>query len=256
MALLSCCLATTLATAGPLDAGDSTCPVVPRPLTYHTTGGEPFCLTAKTIIAADEALLPQAEWLSQALAAPTGWDLAVRTGSKGQICLRIDTVAVPKPEGDHVYLTAGENTLYCGAARLTLSGWDIIFMGEAIACTDGESVHTGSWCPSALNIIFGQEIVFGRVDDPNIALLTIEEWGGRDWTKPGCENEKLRRLCTVTVEEFIEDGGCRYFLLDAREREENRSYAADKGVLRITGYDASHREILRCEAVIGENGLL
>lgn len=155
-----------------------------------------------------------------------------------------------------VYLTAGENTLYCGAARLTLSGWDNIFMGEAIACTDGESVHTGSWCPSALNMIFGQEIVFGRVDDPNIALLTIEEWGGRDWTKPGCENEKLRRLRTVTVEEFIEDGGCRYFLLDAREREENRSYAADKGVLRITGYDASHREILRCEAVIGENGLL
>ena len=99
VALLSCCLATTLATAGPLDAGDSTCPVVPRPLTYQTTGGEPFCLTAKTIIAADEALLPQAEWLSQALAAPTGWDLAVRTGSKGQICLRIDTVAVPKPEG-------------------------------------------------------------------------------------------------------------------------------------------------------------
>ena len=156
-----------------------------------------------------------------------------------------------------VYLTAGENTLYCGAARLTLSGWDIIFMGEAIACTDGESVHTGSWCPSALNIIFGQEIVFGRVDDPNIALLTIEEWGGRDWTKPGCENEKLRKLRTVTVEEFIEDGGCRYFLLDAREREENREfYAADKDVLRITGYDASHREILRCEAVIGENGLL
>ena len=156
-----------------------------------------------------------------------------------------------------VYLTAGENTLYCGAARLTPSGWDIIFMGEAIACTDGESVHTGSWCPSALNIIFGQEIVFGRVDDPNIALLTIEEWGGRDWTKPGCENEKLRKLRTVTVEEFIEDGGCRYFLLDAREREENREfYAADKDVLRITGYDASHREILRCEAVIGENGLL
>lgn len=156
-----------------------------------------------------------------------------------------------------VYLTAGENTLYCGAARLTLSGWDNIFVGDAISCADGESVHTGSWCSSALNMIFGQEIVFGRIDDPNIALLTIEEWGGRDWTKPGCENEKLRRLRTVTVEEFIEDGGCRYFLLDAREREENtRSYAAEKGVLRITGYDASHREILRCEAVIGENGLL
>ena len=156
-----------------------------------------------------------------------------------------------------IYLTAGENTLYCGAARLTLSGWDIIFMGEAIACTDGESVHTGSWCPSSFNLIWGQELLFGRIDDPNIALLTIEEWGGGDWTKPAGENEKLRKLRTVTVEEFIEDGGCRYFLLDAREREENREfYAADKDVLRITGYDASHREILRCEAVIGENGLL
>ena len=92
-----------------------------------------------------------------------------------------------------VYLTAGENSLYCGAARLTPSGWDIIFMGDAISCADGESVHVGNWCPGSLNKIIGQEIIFGRVDDPNIALLTIEEWGGRDWTKPGCENEKLRR---------------------------------------------------------------
>ena len=156
-----------------------------------------------------------------------------------------------------VYLTAGENSLYCGAARLTPSGWDIIFMGEAISCADGESVHVGNWCPGSFNKIFGQEIIFGRVDDPDIALLTIEEWGGRDWTKPGCENEKLRRLRTVTVEEFIEDGGCRYFLLDAREREENtRSYAAEKGVLHITGYDAMHREILRREIEIGANSLL
>ena len=156
-----------------------------------------------------------------------------------------------------VYLTAGENTLYCGAARLTPSGWDSFFMGDAISCTDGESVHVGSWCPASFNKIFGQEIVFGRVDDPDIALLTIEEWGGKDWTKPGCENEKLRRLRTVTVEEFIEDGGCRYFLLDAREREENaRSYSAEKGVLHITGYDAMHREILRREIEIGANSLL
>ena len=156
-----------------------------------------------------------------------------------------------------VYLTAGENSLYCGAARLTPSGWDIIFMGDAISCADGESVHVGNWCPGSLNKIIGQEIIFGRVDDPNIALLTIEEWGGRDWTKPGCENEKLRRLRTVTVEEFIEDGGCRYFLLDAREREENtRSYAAEKGVLYITGCDAMHREILRREIEIGANSLL
>ena len=155
-----------------------------------------------------------------------------------------------------VYLTAGENTLYCGAARLTLSGWDTIFMGEAIACTDGESVHAGSWCSSALNMIFGQEILFGRVDDPDAALLSIEEWGGGDWTQPAAENGKLRKLRTVSVEEFIEDGGYRYFLLDAREREKNaESYAADNGMVYITGYDASHREILRCETAIGANRL-
>ena len=63
-----------------------------------------------------------------------------------------------------VYLTAGENSLYCGAARLTPSGWDIIFMGDAISCADGESVHVGNWCPGSLNKIIGQEIIFGRVD--------------------------------------------------------------------------------------------
>ena len=156
-----------------------------------------------------------------------------------------------------VYLTAGENTLYCGAARLTPSGWDIIFMGDAISYTDGESVHAGSWCPGAFNLIIGQEILFGRVDDPDIALLTIEEWGGSDWTKPGRENEKLRKLRTVSVEEFVEDGGYRYFLLNAPEREEDtKSYSVEKGVLYITGYDAAHREIMRCETVIGANGLL
>ena len=154
-----------------------------------------------------------------------------------------------------VYLTVSENTLYCGAARLTLSGWDTIFMGEAIACTDGESVHTGSWSPSARGMVFGQEILFGRIDDPDVALLTIEEWGGGDWTKPAGENERLRRLRTVNVEDFIEDSGHRYFLLDAREKD-TESYAADNGVLYITGYDASHREILRCETVVGANGLL
>ena len=156
-----------------------------------------------------------------------------------------------------VYLTAGEDTLYCGAARLTPSGWDCIFMGEAIACADGESVYAGSWSPSARSTVFGQELLFGRIDDPDIALLTIEEWGGGDWTKPAGENEKLRKLRTVYVEDFIEDGGHRYFLLDARDREVgSESYAADNGVLYITGYDAAHREILRCETVIGENGLL
>ncbi len=154
-----------------------------------------------------------------------------------------------------VYLTAGEDTLYCGATRLTLSGWDCIFMGEAIACTDGESVYAGSWSPSARSTVFGQELLFGRIDDPDVALLTIEEWGGGDWTKPAKENERLRRLRTVYVEDFIEDGGHRYFLLDAREKD-TESYAADNGVLYITGYDAAHREILRCETVIGENGLL
>ena len=51
-----------------------------------------------------------------------------------------------------VYLTAGENSLYCGAARLTPSGWDIIFMGASRSSTVSprppsvaESTPAGLW---------------------------------------------------------------------------------------------------------------
>ena len=98
LALLALCIPALPAFAATPDEGKDLCPVVPRPLQYKQTGGAPFHLTAKTTIAADEALRPQAEWLSEALAAPTGWDLAVRTGTKGQIVLTIDTLAAPKPE--------------------------------------------------------------------------------------------------------------------------------------------------------------
>ena len=98
LALLALCIPALPAFAAITDEGKDLCPVVPRPLQYKQTGGAPFLLTAKTTIAADEALRPQAEWLSEALAAPTGWDLAVRTGTKGQIVLTIDTLVAPKPE--------------------------------------------------------------------------------------------------------------------------------------------------------------
>ena len=98
LALLALCIPALPAFAATPDEGKDLCPVVPRPLQYKQTGGAPFHLTAKTTIAADEALRPQAEWLSEALAAPTGWDLAVRTGTKGQVVLTIDTLAAPKPE--------------------------------------------------------------------------------------------------------------------------------------------------------------
>ena len=98
LALLALCIPALPVFAAMTDEGKDLCPVVPRPLQYKQTGGTPFHLTAKTTIVADEALRPQAEWLSEALAAPTGWDLKVRTGTKGQIVLTIDTLAAPKPE--------------------------------------------------------------------------------------------------------------------------------------------------------------
>ena len=186
---------------------------------------------------------------------------AIRTGEQYYgIYEPTHTVTVQRIRVDgrscRVYLTAGKNTLYCGAARLTLSGWDNIFMGKAIVCADGESVHAGSWCTSALSFIWGQELLFGRIDDPDIALLTIEEWGGRDRTHPAGENGELRRLRTINVEGFIEDGGYRYFLLDAHERAEGaESYAADYSVMYVVGCDASGREILRCEVPDSANGL-
>ena len=197
-----------------------------------------LCVLAAYVVLSDMKLTPRA---------------AIRMGEQYYgIYEQTRTVAMQRMrigwQNYRVYLTAGENSLYCGAARLTPSGWDIIFMGDAISCADGESVHVGNWCPGSLNKIIGQEIIFGRVDDPNIALLTIEEWGGRDWTKPGCENEKLRRLRTVTVEEFTESS-C-LFPLAPMQRERGKAAALPLRAYRrpFAPISISRRKISRCMA--------
>ena len=56
LALLALCIPALPVFASMTDEGKDLCPVVPRPLEYRQTGGAPFHLTAKTTIAADEAL--------------------------------------------------------------------------------------------------------------------------------------------------------------------------------------------------------
>ena len=94
--LLSLACALTL-TAGAQQAAE--CPIVPLPLHYAATNGGAYRLTAKTVIAADAALMPQARYLAETLAEPTGWDLTVREGRRGDIVIAMDTVGVPQAEG-------------------------------------------------------------------------------------------------------------------------------------------------------------
>ena len=94
--LLSLACALTL-TAGAQQAAE--CPIVPLPLHYAATDGGAYRLTAKTVIAADAALMPQARYLAETLAEPTGWDLTVREGRRGDIVIAMDTVGVPQAEG-------------------------------------------------------------------------------------------------------------------------------------------------------------
>ena len=140
-----------------------------------------------------------------------------------------------------VYLTAGENSLYCGAARLTPSGWDIIFMGNAIACTDGESVHAG-WWDMARN---GAKDVFywGRVDDAAITSAVIERYRAVSQDENGEYTFEKRAAFAA---ELIEDGDYRYFLTGGVVTGPNYDDLAWDRVYFV-GYDASGAEVLRYE---------
>ena len=76
--------------------------ITPRPQKMEATGQKPFTLTAKTVIAHDAATSRQAELLKEALDTPTGYDLPLREGRRGQIVLRVDTTQVTAAEGYHL----------------------------------------------------------------------------------------------------------------------------------------------------------
>ena len=80
-------------------------PVIPRPVsTVWGTDGH-YRLTAKSAIACDAALVPQARYLQETLAASTGYDLAVNPDGKGKIRLTVDTALVSQPEGYRLEVT-------------------------------------------------------------------------------------------------------------------------------------------------------
>src|SRR5437016_1859730 len=67
--------------------------VIPLPTRVVTSGRGDFTLTPSTIIVTDAALKAQGRQLADLLSAPTGFDLAVRSGASpatGFIALRID----------------------------------------------------------------------------------------------------------------------------------------------------------------------
>lgn len=80
--------------------------VIPRPLTETVNpDGKRFSLTEKATIGYAPGLGPQAEYLANAVAGATGWELKGKEGSKGSIVLAIDTVAAPRAEGYQLSIT-------------------------------------------------------------------------------------------------------------------------------------------------------
>lgn len=89
----------SLLALAPAAAQESPNIVIPRPAAMQQLDGAPFRLTPKTVISYDESVRAQAQLLQEALAGPTGWDLALKAGRKGGISLRVDADAVPAAEG-------------------------------------------------------------------------------------------------------------------------------------------------------------
>lgn len=89
----------SLLALAPAAAQESPNIVIPRPAAMQQLDGAPFRLTPKTVISYDESVHAQAQLLQEALAGPTGWDLALKAGRKGDISLRVDAGAVPAAEG-------------------------------------------------------------------------------------------------------------------------------------------------------------
>lgn len=80
--------------------------IIPKPAYIKAQRGVPFVLTPKTIIAFDNALAPQAEYLQEVLGGSTGWDLTLKQGNaKKGIRLQLDAQRVTKPEGYRLEVT-------------------------------------------------------------------------------------------------------------------------------------------------------
>lgn len=111
-----------------------------------------------------------------------------------------------------VYLTENEKVTMLSGARLTLYGWMHNF-GVPVDCSEEAPVHGGWWAMSrqGRDSLF---YVFGRVDDPDIDLLTVQVWY-EDWET----GKAIRRNAFswgLEREDLLEKDGRYYFLLKTR----------------------------------------
>lgn len=140
-----------------------------------------------------------------------------------------------------VYLTAGENSLYCGASHFyALYGWQDDF-GMALDCSSGERVHAGWWVMGRDG--GGRALFFwGRVDDAAIDRAEILQQRTVD-VQSG--EYVVETVCTTPLV-WIEDGGHRYFLAGgAITQELSGDYGSDEFL--FVGYDEAENEVLRYE---------
>ena len=140
-----------------------------------------------------------------------------------------------------VYLTENEKVTLLSGARLTLYGWMDNF-GVPVDCTEEAPIHGGWWAMSREDrkSLF---YVFGRVDDPDIDLLTVQVWY-EDWSG----GEPVRRNAFswgLAREDLLEKDGRYYFLI--------KNYPVDFGEytssLRatVTGVDLAGNVIAEVE---------
>lgn len=121
-------------------------------------------------------------------------------------------------------LMANENSLIHACIRFNpFKGW---FRDSAcvLDCSEEKSAHIAYHTISSRNDSNVYVIFFGRVDDPDISRVEVELVPG--WVE---DYVPLPETETLSTEEFITAGGCRYFYIEYEYEFSNRDYIELKG---------------------------
>lgn len=107
-----------------------------------------------------------------------------------------------------LYLTANDRAVLFTGTSLTLQGWQSA-PPALLDCTEDRSLHAAAGRVSRKGEPEARLFFFGRVDDPAVETVELSL---RTAAAPGQAGEEVLRL-TVPEEDWIEQGGRRYFLL-------------------------------------------
>lgn len=134
------------------------------------------------------------------------------------------------------YLSANENTLILSDAYLTFLGWQPMF-GSAVDCSAPAPLYAGERSISSGNGSGYQLFFYGRVDDPAIETVefSLRYIGDFGEAGGGVRYQEHIRL-SVPEEDWVEEGGHRYFFLSYRL--EDWPYQTGRYTF-ITGRDAA-----------------